>query len=76
MTGHLLSGASAIEAIACLIALDHQAAPPTINLENPDPECQLHHVRHHACSLPLATVMSNSIGFGGSNTSLILRKVA
>jgi 3-oxoacyl-[acyl-carrier-protein] synthase II len=76
MTGHLLSGAAAIEAIACLVAIDRQTAPPTINLDHPDPECHLNHVRNSACERPIRTAMSNSIGFGGSNTSIILRKAA
>lgn len=76
MTGHLLSGAAAIEAIACLIALERQTAPPTINLDHPDPECQLHHVQNQARPRTIRAAMSNSIGFGGSNTSLILRQVA
>jgi len=76
MTGHLLSGSASIEALACLAALEHQALPPTINLENPDPECNLMHVRGEAYERKVRVAVSNSFGFGGSNTCLVLRKVA
>jgi 3-oxoacyl-[acyl-carrier-protein] synthase II len=76
MTGHLLSGAAAINALACLVALERQALPPTINLEEPDPECDLCHVANQAWSRPVRVTVSNSLGFGGSNTCLVLRKVA
>lgn len=73
MTGHLLSAAAAVEALFCLIALDKQAVPPTINLDEPDPECQLCHVPYQAQPRKLKTVVSNSFGFGGSNTCLVLK---
>jgi 3-oxoacyl-[acyl-carrier-protein] synthase II len=76
MTGHLLSGAAAMNAVACLVALDRQALPPTINLENPDPECDLCHVPQQAREHNVRVVVSNSLGFGGSNTTIVLRKVA
>ncbi len=76
MTGHLLSGAAAIEALACLVAIRHQAIPPTINLDDPDPECDLLHVPHHARPAPVRVCASNSLGFGGSNTCLVFRKAA
>jgi 3-oxoacyl-[acyl-carrier-protein] synthase II len=75
MTGHLLAGAAAVEALACLIAIEHQALPPTINLENPDPECDLCHVANEARPHRVRVAMSNSFGFGGSNTSLVLKAV-
>jgi 3-oxoacyl-[acyl-carrier-protein] synthase II len=76
MTGHLISAAAAVEALACLVALDRQAAPPTINLDEPDPECALCHVPHQAREQPVRLAVSNSFGFGGSNACLVLRKVA
>jgi 3-oxoacyl-[acyl-carrier-protein] synthase II len=76
MTGHLLSGAAAMNALACLVSLQHQTIPPTINLENPDPDCNLCHVPFHARQHKVRTAVSNSLGFGGSNTTLVLRKVA
>ncbi len=76
MTGHLLSGAAAMNALACLVALEHQALPPTINLDEPDPECNLCHVPNQAREQPVRTVVSNSLGFGGSNTTIVLRKAA
>ena len=77
MTGHLLSAAAAVEAVACLVALERQMLPPTINLDETDPECvMLRHVPHHAISHPVSVAVSNSFGFGGNNTSLVLRAVA
>jgi 3-oxoacyl-[acyl-carrier-protein] synthase II len=73
MTGHLLTGAAAFEALACIIALERQALPPTINLQHPDPDCRILHVANQAQERPVAVTMSNSFGFGGSNTCLILR---
>jgi 3-oxoacyl-[acyl-carrier-protein] synthase II len=76
MTGHLLSAAAAIEALACLIALERQAIPPTINLEDPDPDCALCHVPNETRAQPIHVAVSNSFGFGGNNTCVVLRKVA
>lgn len=76
MTGHLLSASAAVEALFCLIAMDRQTIPPTINLDNIDPTCDLHHVPHHARPHRVSVTVSNSFGFGGSNTCLVLRKVA
>jgi 3-oxoacyl-[acyl-carrier-protein] synthase II len=73
MTGHLLTAAAAVEALACLIALRMQVVPPTINLDDPDPECQLLHVANHTQERPVRVTVSNSFGFGGSNTCLVLR---
>ncbi len=76
ITGHLLSAAAAVEALACLAAIEHQAVPPTLNLDTPDPDCDLCHVPHKSISRPVDIAISNSFGFGGSNTTLVLRKAA
>ena len=74
MTGHLLGGAGAIEAAACVMALREGVLPPTINLEHPDPECDVVHVPNEAREAPIAAAMSNSFGFGGHNVALVLGK--
>ena len=76
MTGHLLSAAAAVEAIACLTAIQEGAIPPTINLDNPDPECNLCHVPNQPREQQVRIAVSNSFGFGGNNTSLVLRSVS
>ncbi len=76
MTGHLVSASSAVEALICMAAFDRQAVPPTINLDDPDPECDLCHVPHQARPQPVKVAISNAFGFGGSNTCLVLRRVA
>jgi 3-oxoacyl-[acyl-carrier-protein] synthase II len=73
MMGHLLTAAAAVEAMACLVAMDRGALPPTINLERPDPECKLCHVANEARPGRVRVTMSNSFGFGGSNTCLVLK---
>lgn len=75
MTGHLLGAAGAIEAIFSVLAIRDQVAPPTINLDHPDDECDLNYVPHTAQQHKINTVLSNSFGFGGTNGSLIFRKV-
>jgi 3-oxoacyl-[acyl-carrier-protein] synthase II len=76
MTGHMLGAAGGIEAVFSVLALRDQVVPPTINLDNPDPECDLDYVPHTARELALEYVMSNSFGFGGTNATLIFRKFA
>ena len=76
MTGHLISGAAAVEAAACLAAMRARALPPTINLDDPDPECGLVHVANVARERRVDVAVSNSFGFGGSNSCVVLRKVA
>ena len=74
MTGHLLGAAGGVEAVVSVLALDRGILPPTINLENPDPECDLDYVPNTARKLQVEIVMSNSFGFGGTNASVIFRK--
>jgi 3-oxoacyl-[acyl-carrier-protein] synthase II len=76
MTGHLVSGAAAFEAVACLVALERQAVPPTVNLDHPDEQCRLDHVPHAARPCRVQVAASNSFGFGGSNLCLVLRRAA
>ncbi len=73
VTGHLLGAGGAVEAIACLYAIREGVAPPTANLDNPDPECDLDYVPKQARELPIRIAMTNSFGFGGHNATLIMR---
>ncbi len=75
MTGHLLTAAAAVEALACLAAMEREALPPTINLHEVDPECDLCHVANEARPAKVRVAVSNSFGFGGSNTCLVLKAV-
>jgi 3-oxoacyl-[acyl-carrier-protein] synthase II len=75
MIGHLLGAAGAVEAIFSILAIRDNIAPPTINLDNPDEGCKLDYVPHKARPMPVNTVLSNSFGFGGTNGSLIFRRV-
>jgi 3-oxoacyl-[acyl-carrier-protein] synthase II len=74
VTGHLLGAAGAAEAIFSILAIRDQVLPPTINLENPDPECDLDYVPNEARDAKVSISMSNSFGFGGTNGSLLFRK--
>lgn len=74
MTGHMLGAAGAVEAAFAILALRDQVIPPTINLDAPDPECDLDYVPHQARQARLDVVLSNSFGFGGTNGSLIFRR--
>ncbi|MCC5021371.1 MAG: beta-ketoacyl-ACP synthase II [Candidatus Synoicihabitans palmerolidicus] len=75
MTGHLLGAAGGIEAVACLKTIEHRTLPPTINLNEPDPECDLDYVPNTAREAKVDTVLSNNLGFGGQNASVVFRRV-
>jgi 3-oxoacyl-[acyl-carrier-protein] synthase II len=74
MTGHLLGAAGGLEAVICILAIENEIIPPTINYEFPDPECDLDYVPNQARSAPVDVAMSNSLGFGGHNVSLLFKK--
>lgn len=74
MTGHTLGAAGAIEFIACCLALKNKIIPPTINYENPDPECDLNYTPNEARAEDVKVVMSNSLGFGGHNATLLVKE--
>ncbi|HWJ02549.1 MAG TPA: beta-ketoacyl-ACP synthase II, partial [Verrucomicrobiae bacterium] len=74
MTGHLMGAAGAIELIACAKAIEEDLVPPTINYETPDPECDLDYVPNEARRMPVEAAMSNSLGFGGHNATVVLKK--
>src|SRR2546428_3385674 len=69
-TGHMLGAAGAVEMAICIKAIENQIAPPTINLENPDPQCDLDYVPHTAREMKIDAIVNNSFGFGGHNASL------
>ena len=75
MIGHLLGAAGAVEGIFSVLALAKQVAPPTINLDNPDPACDLDYIPHQPREMPIRTALSNSFGFGGTNGTLIFQAV-
>ena len=75
MTGHMLGAAGGIEAIICMKAIGEGVLPPTINLDTPDPECDLDYVPHRARRCEIRTAMSNTFGFGGVNAVLIIKKI-
>lgn len=74
MTGHMLGAAGGVEAIICCLVIENGVIPPTINLDNPDPECDLDYVPHTARQKNVDVALSNSFGFGGHNAVLIVRK--
>ena len=76
MTGHLLGAAGGLEAGVTALAVHTQQVPPTINLDNPDPECDLDYVPHTARKMPITYALSNSFGFGGTNAALLLKRYA
>jgi len=75
MTGHLLGAAGGVEAVFTILATHHQVSPPTINLQNPDPQCDLDYVPNAARDMQVRVSMSNSFGFGGTNGSLVFARV-
>lgn len=75
MTGHLLAGAAAIEAVASILAIEHNVVPPTINYETPDPECDLDVTPNTARERTIDTVLSNAFGFGGHNACVVFRSL-
>lgn len=75
MTGHLLGAAAGIEAVFTCLAIRDQVAPPTINLIDPDPACDLDYVPNTARTMPIQVAISNSFGFGGTNSTLVFRKI-
>jgi len=74
MVGHLLGAAGGVEAVYTALAVQHGVAPPTINLDTPDPECDLDYVPHSARDLPINAALTNSFGFGGTNGTLALKR--
>ncbi|TXT35232.1 MAG: 3-oxoacyl-acyl-carrier-protein synthase II [Planctomycetota bacterium] len=73
--GHLLGASGGVELVACVLALQNQVAPPTINLDNPDEGCDLDYVPHEARPMPIRRILKNSFGFGGHNACLVLERV-
>ncbi len=76
MTGHLLGAAGGVEAVFTVLALRDQVAPPTINLDNPDADCDLDYVPNAARDMKIDIALSNSFGFGGTNGTLVFRRLA
>ncbi|MBW4562004.1 MAG: beta-ketoacyl-ACP synthase II [Mojavia pulchra JT2-VF2] len=76
MTGHLLGGSGGIEAVATVLAVANDQVPPTINLENPDPDCDLDYIPHSSRAQKIQVALSNSFGFGGHNVTLAFKKYA
>jgi 3-oxoacyl-(acyl-carrier-protein) synthase len=75
MTGHMMGAAGATEAMVCVLALRDQVVPPTINLDTPDPECDLDYVPHQARKAAVEVALSNSMGLGGHNSSVVFRRL-
>jgi 3-oxoacyl-[acyl-carrier-protein] synthase II len=75
MTGHLLGGAGGIESLFCVLAIHHQVSPPTINIFEQDPECDLDYCANTARQMKIDVAVNNNFGFGGTNGSLVFRKV-
>ena len=75
MIGHTLGAAGGIESVACALTLRDQVVPPTINYENPDPDCDLDYVPNVARRAPVRACLKNSLGFGGHNATLCFKAV-
>ena len=75
MTGHLLGGAGGIESVFSVLAVHHQISPPTINIFNPDPDCDLDYCANEARSMKIEVAVKNNFGFGGTNGTLVFRRV-
>jgi 3-oxoacyl-[acyl-carrier-protein] synthase II len=73
-TGHMLGAAGAVEMALCVKAIECDIVPPTINLDNPDPECDLDYVPKTAREMPVNAIVNNSFGFGGHNACIVARK--
>ncbi len=76
MTGHTLGAAGALESVFCILAMQNSVLPPTINLDHPDPDCDLDYVANKARPADVRYAMTNSLGFGGHNASLVFGQVA
>jgi 3-oxoacyl-[acyl-carrier-protein] synthase II len=74
MSGHLLGAAAGLESVICVLSILNQIVPPTINLENPDPECDLNYTANHAQKKKINYCLNNAFGFGGTNASLIFKR--
>jgi 3-oxoacyl-[acyl-carrier-protein] synthase II len=74
MTGHLLGGAGGIESVFTVLAVHHQVSPPTINIFNQDPECDLDYCANEARQMKIAVAVKNNFGFGGTNGTLVFRR--
>ena len=75
MTGHLLGGAGGLESVFTVLAIHHQISPPTINIFNQDPECDLDFCANTARDMPIEYALKNNFGFGGTNGSLVFKKI-
>ena len=75
MTGHLLGGAGGLESVVSVLAIHHQVSPPTINIFNQDPECDLDYCANEARQMTIDAALKNNFGFGGTNGSLVFRRL-